>query len=794
MVQASGRVRVAPRALGKYLAQIAIVFVAYFVAGKLGQATTNIRSGNIGPVWPAFGIALAAVLLCGYRVWLGIAAGAFLLMFLSPVPHVAAVGQAAGATLAALTGAFLLRRIVKFDSSLSRLRDALGLIVLGAFGSAMVSASIGVAVLYATHVQAYSGLRSAWLIYWFGDSTGVLLITTLALTLPSLLKIRHRVRVAEFAALLLLLTLASLAVFSDHSLLPVKLHVLAFAVLPFVIWAAVRFGMSGAALATLFVATIATVETAFGSGPFARNTPFTNAVLLDVFFTVLSISGMTLAAVIAEREQAQDQREQLVREQAAIEARLRFATIIESSDDAIIGTDAAGTVTDWNKGAERLYGYSAGEVIGRPVVLLVPPDRSNDCAKIMNEVKQGTPVKHYETVRRKKDGTPVEVSLTGSPIFSPDGEVVGLSTIERDITGRKRQETILRNSEERFRLAAHAGKMFAYEWDAATDVLVRSAESTSILGIDETAHLTGQLILGRIHPDDRERLGAAIAGLSPKKPNLQVSYRIIRPDDSVIWVERNSLAHFDKQGSLLRIVGMVADITERKRAEEALSSARLRLIEAQEQERTRIARELHDDIGQRLALLTIELDQLQRNAASLPAEVRARLGELRKQAAEMASDIQSLSHEMHSSKLEYLGIAAAMKGFCREFGEKQKVEVDFKSHDLPAPLPRDISLCLFRVLQEALRNSAKHSGVRNFEVRLWGTPHVDEIHLTVRDSGAGFDSEAAKESRGLGLISMEERLKLLNGTFSIDSQPNHGTTVHARVPLTSGRDSMRAAG
>ena len=133
-----------------------------------------------------------------------------------------------------------------------------------------------------------------------------------------------------------------------------------------------------------------------------------------------------------------------------------------------------------------------------------------------------------------------------------------------------------------------------------------------------------------------------------------------------------------------------------------------------------------------------------------------------------------------------------MRGFCREFSEQQKLEIDFQTHDLPSPLSPDISLCFFRVLQEALHNSAKHSGVRHFEVRLWGTS--DEIHLTVRDSGAGFDREAAKESRGLGLISMEERLKLLKGTLSIDSQPKRGTTIHARVPLDSGSRFMRAAG
>ena len=179
MIQASDES--APRKIGKYLALIIIVLVSYFLAGKLGQATTAIRSGNIGPVWPAFGVALAAVLLFGYRIWPGIFIGVFLVDFLSPVPAVAALGQASGATLAAITGAFALRRIAGFESSFSRLRDALAMIVLGAFGSALISATIGVSVLYATHVEGYSGLGPAWLIYWLGDATGGLLVTPLIL-------------------------------------------------------------------------------------------------------------------------------------------------------------------------------------------------------------------------------------------------------------------------------------------------------------------------------------------------------------------------------------------------------------------------------------------------------------------------------------------------------------------------------------------------------------------------------------------------------------------------------------
>jgi PAS domain S-box-containing protein len=676
MAESLKRLGVAPRALQNYLSYVAVVFLAYFVAGKLGQATTNIRSSNLGPVWPAYGVALAALLLCGYRVWIGIAGAAFLVALLSPVPLMAAVGQAAGATVAALTGAFLLYHIARFDPSLSRLRDALALIVFGALGSAIVSATIGVSVLYATHVHAYSGLGSAWLIYWLGDSTGVLLVTTLVLTFPRLLKIRPRVRIAECAVLLLILAAVCFIVFRNLSPIEGDLDVFAFVVLPFVMWAAIRFGVSGAALATFVIATIATLETAFGSGPFAQSSPFVNAVLLDVYFAVLSVSGMTLAAVIAEREQAEREREQLVREQATMETRLQLSAAVQSSD-------------------------------------------------------------------------------------------------------------------ERFRLAAQAGRMYAYEWDAATDLVTRSGEYLKILGLSglET-QLTREQLSAKVHPDDRTLFIDVVGQITPENPASKISYRVQRSDGSVIWVERNARAFFDEQGRLQRMVGMVADITERKEAEAALASVSRRLITAQEQERTRIARELHDDIGQRLALLAIELQQFQEITSNLP-EVRKRLEKFEKQTFEIATDIQSLSHELHSSKLEHLGMATAMRIFCKEFGEQQNVEIGFENHDLPSTLPPDVSLCFFRVLQEALHNSAKYSGVSHLDVELWATPN--DVRLTISDSGAGFDLKAAKAGPGLGLISMEERLKIVGGELLIESQPQRGTTIFARVPFRTENNPIRAA-
>jgi signal transduction histidine kinase len=234
-------------------------------------------------------------------------------------------------------------------------------------------------------------------------------------------------------------------------------------------------------------------------------------------------------------------------------------------------------------------------------------------------------------------------------------------------------------------------------------------------------------------------------------------------------------------------------VEERKRVEQALASVNRKLIEAQEKERSRIDRELHDDICQRLALLAMGLELLERHTPELPAgEVGSRLNELRQQTSEIANDTQALSRQLHSAKLHILGLAAALKGFCKEFEEQQKAEIDFSSHDLPRTLTSDVSLSLFRVAQEALHNSAKHSGVRHFEVRLWAEQGA--IHLTVGDSGLGFDWEAAKQGRGLGLTSMEERLRVVNGTLSIASQPRRGTMIHARVPITSENDTLRAVG
>jgi signal transduction histidine kinase len=228
---------------------------------------------------------------------------------------------------------------------------------------------------------------------------------------------------------------------------------------------------------------------------------------------------------------------------------------------------------------------------------------------------------------------------------------------------------------------------------------------------------------------------------------------------------------------------------QRHRAAEALARMGRKLMEAQEEERARIARELHDDIVQRIALLAVQLRECTERLPNVVSELHCYVPQAPQRLMEIGNDIQSLSHRLHSSKLEYVGIIAAVNSFCKELSEQKRIEIDFNHTELPRSVPKEISLCLFRVLQEALQNAVKHSGVQRFRVEL--RSESGEIHLSVSDSGVGFDPAAAISGQGLGLISMRERLSLVNGKLSIESEAGRGTTVSARVPL-KGEESVRA--
>jgi PAS domain S-box-containing protein len=255
----------------------------------------------------------------------------------------------------------------------------------------------------------------------------------------------------------------------------------------------------------------------------------------------------------------------------------------------------------------------------------------------------------------------------------------------------------------------------------------------------------------------------------------------------VVLVNAGSV--MDAEGNLLHSTTVHVDITERKRAEEAVSTVNQRLIEAQEKERTRIARELHDDFSQRMALLQIRLEQLgQGNTAGFSSNARQQLDSISEIASEISSNIHDLSHQLHPSKLDTLGLVASVRSLCREFSEQHKLQVQFVHEDIPGPIPKDVTLCLFRIVQEALRNVVKHSGASEAAVELSG--QGDRIDLCISDAGVGFETGSAKGAAGLGLISMRERLRLVGGDIVIESELLHGTRIHAHVPLPASKPSV----
>lgn len=255
---------------------------------------------------------------------------------------------------------------------------------------------------------------------------------------------------------------------------------------------------------------------------------------------------------------------------------------------------------------------------------------------------------------------------------------------------------------------------------------------------------------------------------------------MIAADGRTVWLH-NIVNVFVENGRATQLFGVSVDISDRKQAEELKSLTTRKLVLAQEKERRRISRELHDDINQRLALMSIDLEKLLEKQDHLPSDVRNGLISLRERAMELSSDIESLSHQLHSSKLEYVGLLKAIESFCREFGQKHGLKINFRQENISSMPSQEISLCLFRVLQEALSNAAKYSGVDTVQVEL--AQRSGQMHLKIYDSGRGFDLQEARIAVGLGLTSMQERVRLVNGSIRIQSQPLAGTTIDVVVLL-----------
>jgi PAS domain S-box-containing protein len=470
----------------------------------------------------------------------------------------------------------------------------------------------------------------------------------------------------------------------------------------------------------------------------------------------------------------------------------RLAGIIGSAMDAIIAVDEEWRIVLFNNAAEKMLGCTQNEAVGTIFDRFIPERyRSMHEAHMRRFAESGVTTRAMEArsglwaVRTNGQEFPMEASITH---LESGGRSLFTVTL-RDITERRLAEEALRESEQRFRLVANSAPVMI--WMSGPDKLCTYFNKTwlEFSGRPLEEELGDGWSQG-VHPEDLKACRDIYIRAFDRREPFSVQYRLRRYDGEYRWVNDTGVPRSNPDGSFEGYIGSCIDVTDRKLAEEALARMGRRLIEAHEQERTWIARELHDDVLQRMALLMVDIEVWGQQLPDSAGHFRERMRHGFQRLSDIVDDIQALSHRLHSSKLEYLGIVAAARSYCQELTEQQKVKVSFSYTNIPGVVPEEISLCFFRVLQEALQNAVKYSGVRQFAVELQATEN--EIELTVSDLGVGFDPHAAFTGRGLGLISMRERVYLAGGRISIESEPGMGTTIRACVPFSSGNKSEAA--
>ena len=477
-------------------------------------------------------------------------------------------------------------------------------------------------------------------------------------------------------------------------------------------------------------------------------------------------------------------------------ARRRHELSLQESDERLnLAADSAGAglwTLDYSTGvfwvterARALFGYSPDEVVSieRLEASVHPDDWDLVRGAIERSARAGEPVFVEYRIILPGDGRVRWISSRGRPRSKSTGEPERLMGISIDITERKRAQEAHRASEARLAAGADLAGLAFYEVDFDQRVAFVDDRFRDVCGVPldrEQGLQPLEFWMEHLHPDDRQRVLDLRRQLHDGRlDRISVEYRFLHPARGEKWIHHmGRVARRDATGRALVAFGVLRDITERKRAEDALRDLSRRLIRAQEEERALLARELHDDVTQRVAVLAIEVGRAE--LAAPEASQAQAMRSVREGLVRLSEDIHSLAYQLHPSVLEELGLADALRAECERVGRQNRVDLSVELEPLPAFVGRDAALCLFRVAQEALNNVTRHAGARAASVTL--RQMEGGLLLAVRDDGVGFDPASPETGRSLGLASMRERVRLVNGTLDIESAPGQGTEIIAWVP------------
>jgi len=459
-----------------------------------------------------------------------------------------------------------------------------------------------------------------------------------------------------------------------------------------------------------------------------------------------------------------------------------LAAIVDCSDDAVISKGIDGTITSWNRSAERLFGFSAEEAIGQHIKLIVPADRQEEEVEILGRLQRGERVEHFETVRVRKDGTMLDISLTISPLRNAAGAVIGASKVARDITERKR--TARAQAEQARLLDLSSDAIFVR--DTADRITYWNKGAWELYGYtrEEALGRVTHELLRTEFPEPLESIRQQL----DRDDRWAGELDHIKKDGTHIVVATRWVLERDIYGNPTSILETNTDITHRKQAEQAFKEKEfsVRLLQLQDEEKRRLARELHDGAGQLIAAIGMNAAKLCSEKSKLSQDAARCAEENVELIGQVSADIRTVSYLLHPPLLDEMGLHSALKWYIDGFAERSKIAAKL---ELPAEserLSQDYELCLFRIAQECLTNIHRHSGSSTALVKLWRTP--GQIRMAISDEGRGIRQEiqsklASGKSAGVGLRGMRERVKQFRGTLEIHSN-GKGTSILVTLPLT----------